>query len=124
MIGKVEVGDLCRQGFSFYSGAITYHIPISGNADRLKLPNIGAACAKVNGQVLAWDPFEADISEIDESVDVELVLTRRNTFGPLHDIAEGRIHNGPDHWLTEGDEFEPNPVLIPSGLLSFPLFEF
>jgi hypothetical protein len=116
-VGNVEVGDLCQQGFPFYSGAITYHVPVPGAATRLRLSSIGAACAKVNDQVLGWDPFEADITECSETVDVELVLTRRNTFGPLHDCAEGRMHNGPDHWLTEGDEFSIDCVVIPSGIL-------
>jgi len=123
MVGKVEVGDLCTQGFPFYSGAITYHLPIPGNAARMKLPKIGGACAKVNGQVLGWDPFEADISECGETVDVEVVMTRRNTFGPLHDCVEGRMHNGPDHWLTEGDDFSVDCVLSPSGLLASPLLD-
>ena len=116
-VGKVEVGDLCQQGFPFYSGAITYHVPLPGNAVRLRLPDLGGACAKVNDQVLGWDPFEADISECVDSVDVELVLTRRNTFGPLHDGVEGRMHNGPDHWLTEGEDFSEDCVLVPSGIL-------
>ncbi|MDF7822579.1 glycosyl hydrolase [Pontiellaceae bacterium B12227] len=117
MIGKVEIGDLCAQGFPFYSGAIIYHVPIPGNAGRLKLSAIGGACARVDGQVLGWDPFEADISDCSQTVDVEVVLTRRNTFGPLHDCAQGRMHNGPDHWLTEGDEFSIDSVLVPSGIL-------
>ncbi|VGO11481.1 hypothetical protein PDESU_00025 [Pontiella desulfatans] len=120
MVETVAVGDLCAQGFPFYSGAITYHVPVPGNATRLKLPTIGAACAKVNGQVLGWDPFEADVSGGGGTVDVELVLTRRNTFGPLHDCVQGRMHNGPDHWLTEGADFSEACMLIPSGLLESP----
>ncbi len=122
MVGKVKVGDLCAQGFPFYSGAITYHLPIPRNAVRLKLPGIGGACAKVNGQVLGWDPFEADISNCGATVDVNVVLTRRNTFGPLHDCVEGRMHNGPDHWGTEGDDFSVDCVFVPTGLIASPLY--
>ncbi|MDF7824515.1 glycosyl hydrolase [Pontiellaceae bacterium B12227] len=119
-VGKIRIGDLCTQGFPFYSGAITYRIPLPAGAKTIRLPDFGGAYAKVGGKVLGWDPYEAEVSG--ESVDVEIVLTRRNTFGPLHDAVPDRIHNGPDHWLTEGPEFSRNPVLIPSGLLAPPLF--
>ena len=114
----VSVGDLCGQGFPFYSGKFTYRVPLLAGATRLRLPSIGGACAKVNGQVLGWDPFEADVCG--KVVDVEIILTRRNTFGPLHDAVKGRMHTGPDHWLTEGNDYRPEPILIPSGLLSAP----
>jgi hypothetical protein len=117
-IGKLDVGDICPQGFPFYSGAITYRVPLPEGAQRLRLPSFGGACAKVGGQVIGWDPFEADVSG--DAVEVEIILTRRNTFGPLHDVVKGRMHNGPDHWLTEGVDFSPQPVVIPSGLLSSP----
>jgi len=117
MVGKVDVGDLCEQGFPFYSGAVTYHVPVPKNAQHLRIPSLGGACAKVNGQVLGWDPFEAELSGCGEQVDVEVVLTRRNTFGPLHDAVEGRIHNGPDHWLTEDDDYSDDCLLVSSGLL-------
>ena len=120
-VGEIEIGNICRQGFPFYSGAITYHVPLPERAQRLRLPSIGGACAKVNGRVLGWDPFEADVSTCGDSVDVEIILTRRNTFGPLHDTVKGRMHNGPDHWLTEGTDFGPEPVLIPAGLLDHPV---
>jgi hypothetical protein len=119
VVGRVEIGDLCAQGFPFYSGAITYHLPLPEGTGRLRLPSFGGACAKIGGQVLGWDPFEAGVSG--DSVDVEIILTRRNTFGPLHDLVEGRKHNGPDHWLTEGADFSPEPVLLPTGLLAPPL---
>ncbi|RKX44658.1 MAG: hypothetical protein DRP64_06085 [Verrucomicrobia bacterium] len=119
--GKVQIGDLCRQGFPFYSGAITYQVPLPADTKRLRLPCIGAACAKVNGQVLGWDPFEAEVSDCGTTVDVELVLTRRNTFGPLHDAVPNRAHNGPDHWLTVGDDFSDQCILIESGLVEAPL---
>jgi hypothetical protein len=120
-VGKLEVGDICSQGLPFYSGAITYHVPLPEGATRLRLLSFGGACAKVNGQILGWDPFEADVSSCRGEVDVEIILTRRNTFGPLHDLVKNRPWNGPDHWLTAGDDFSPEPVLIPSGLLQVDL---
>ncbi len=113
----VAVGDLCAQGFPFYSGTITYRIRVPANVRRLRLPKIGAACAKVNGQVLGWDPFEADLSGCAGTVEVGLVLTRRNTFGPLHDAVRNRPFNGPFHWTTSGDEWCDECVFVPTGIL-------
>jgi hypothetical protein len=119
MPGNVKIGDICHQGFPFYSGKITYKVPLPESTKRLRLPSIGGACAKVNGRVLGWDPFEAEV--YGKVVDVKIILTRRNTFGPLHDTVKNRPWNGPDHWLTDGAEFSPEPVLIPSGMLSPPI---
>ena len=115
---KLNTSDICTQGFPFYSGSLIYQVPLPPETEKLKLPLIGGACAKVNGQILGWDPFEADVSECNDTIEVEIILTRRNTFGPLHDAVKPRHHNGPDHWLTEGKDFSPDPVLIPSGLLA------
>ncbi|MGE4490689.1 MAG: glycosyl hydrolase, partial [Kiritimatiellales bacterium] len=115
MPGKLDVGDICPQGFPFYSGAITYRIPLPGGAQRLHLPSIGGACVKVNGQILGWDPFEADVSG--DSADVEIILTRRNTFGPLHDRLDPRGWIGPHCFITEGAEFSSAPILTPEAPL-------
>ena len=117
MVEKMEVGDICAQGFPFYSGAITYHVPVSGNARKIRLPEIGGACAKVNGQVLGWDPFETELTGKEDVVDVEVVLTRRNTFGPLHDSIPDRYWVGPQHFITEGDEWSDECIFVPAGLL-------
>ncbi|MFA5688646.1 MAG: glycosyl hydrolase [Kiritimatiellales bacterium] len=117
---KLNAGDICLQGFPFYSGGVIYRVPLPENARRLRLPAIAGACAKVNGQILGWDPFEADVSDYTGAVDVEIILTRRNTFGPLHDAVKNREHNGPDHWITEGNDFSPVPILLPAGLLRSP----
>lgn len=119
---QLEVGDLCRQGLPFYSAVVTYHLPLPENALRLRLPEFGGACARVNGQVLGWDPYEADVSGSEGSVEVDLFLTRRNTFGPLHDTVKDRDHTGPYHWMTEGDEWSDDCVFVPAGLLSPPQF--
>lgn len=116
-VEKLNAGDICTQGFPFYSGAVTYCIPLPEGAQRLQLPAVGGACAKVNGQILGWDPFESDISGCKKFVDVEVILTRRNTFGPLHDTQDPRAFIGPWCFVTEGSEFRSEPILTPSGLL-------
>jgi hypothetical protein len=114
---RLETGDLCAQGLPFYSGAVRYRVPLPPGARKIRLPEIGGACAKVNGRILGWDPFEAEVSGADGFADVEVVLTRRNTFGPLHDAVRDRYWVGPQHFITEGEEWTGDCVFEPSGLL-------
>lgn len=114
---RLDTGDICPQGLPFYSGAVIYRVPLPSAARWLRLPELGGACAVVNRQVLGWDPFEASLEGCNGEVEVEIYLSRRNTFGPLHDTVQGRAYNGPDHWLTEGGDFSAEPLLLPSGLL-------
>ncbi len=119
--GHLETGDICTQGFPFYSGALTYHVPLPADARRLRLPSFGGACAKVGGKFLGWDPFEADVSGSQGTVDVEIILTRRNTFGPLHDRLDPRPQIGPPNFLIEGEMYSPEPLVLPAGLLEKPV---
>ena len=117
MPATLAVGDIGPQGFPFYSGSVSYRIPVPEKVRRIRLPEIGGACAKVNGQVLGWDPFEAEVACAGKTVDVEVVLTRRNTFGPLHDAVQERYWVGPQHFITEGDEWSDECIFVPAGLL-------
>ncbi|MDC7240920.1 MAG: hypothetical protein PQJ50_11215, partial [Spirochaetales bacterium] len=33
---KLAIGDLCAQGFPFYSGAVTYRVPVPAGADKIR----------------------------------------------------------------------------------------
>jgi hypothetical protein len=46
-----------------------------------------------------------------------VVLTRRNTFGPLHDRIKNRHWVAPQHFTTEGDEWSDECIFVPAGLL-------
>lgn len=115
---RLQPGTICPQGLPFYSGSVTYRVPLPPGARRLRLPSIGGACAKVDDKILGWDPYEADVSG--ESADVEIILTRRNTFGPLHDRLDPRPQIGPPNFLIEGEMYSPEPLMLPAGLLAEP----
>jgi hypothetical protein len=137
---KLEVGCLTGQGLPFYSGSVTYKMETntfpfiaSAEADAsdvvLSLPSFAGACVKVKSalhespRMIAWRPYETDVTSEwrkRESIEVEVVLTRRNTFGPLHEIPLYTIEYGPYSFVTEGDHFSENYELIPSGLLEAP----
>ncbi|HHW00934.1 MAG TPA: hypothetical protein GXX36_15475 [Clostridiaceae bacterium] len=53
-------------------------------------------------------------------VQLEVVLTRRNTFGPLHLLPAVQASYGPESFISEGDNYSRDYALIPSGLLSEP----
>ncbi|HLQ98388.1 MAG TPA: glycosyl hydrolase [Candidatus Dormibacteraeota bacterium] len=138
---RIEIGDLTKQGFPFYSGVVTYGLDYEQVAQRLvehgdieseqvmlSIPGFEAACLKVGSSIqrphmMAWQPYEADITETvkqKKQVYIDVVLTRRNTFGPLHLNPVHSLAYGPDHFITEGSAFSREYMLIPSGLLEQP----
>ncbi len=129
----LNVGDVTAQGLPFYGGAITYHLPVPLQPSPeqkafLELTEWEGACAKVNTadgseQLIAWQPYRADVTEgarEGATIDLEVILTRRNTFGPLHQIPLRAGSYGPANFITEGDAFSSDYMLYPSGLLSEP----
>jgi hypothetical protein len=133
---KLNTGDIVSQYLPFYSGAITYHIPVKNEWKGeknifLEVPGFEAACVKVSGggapvRMIAWQPFRADVSDIaggSDEILVELVLTRRNTFGPLHQLPLRPWAYGPFSFVPEGKAYSDNYTLIPSGLLANPVVD-
>lgn len=145
---KLEVGDVTTQGLPFYGGVIAYRLPVPEGASpaRLRTPGMSAACAAVASpeepltdtssldvagawsppspdRVLAWWPYEASVSDLarpGDAIELRVYLTRRNTFGPLHQIPLLAPGYGPWNWLTEGDAYSDSYILLPSGLLEPP----
>ncbi len=131
---KLAVGDLAKQGLPFYSGSVTYRIPVAakpakGQSLFVAVPKFEAACIKVKSgkrapQLIAWQPYQADVTEDaakSNTLDLEVVLTRRNTFGPLHQVPLRAGAYGPGNWTTEGAGFSQNYMLYPAGLLQAPV---
>ncbi len=131
---KLAVGDVTSQGLPFYSGGITYRLPVLDRMGRdrtafVQTPKFEAACVKVkmgkrSERYIAWQPYEAEVSEAARSgqaVELQVVLTRRNTFGPLHLVPKNSGAYGPGHWLTEGGSWSQEYQLWPAGLLESPV---
>ncbi len=136
---KLAASDIVEQGLPFYGGTITYEIAkeqMSGEFARLKagltdgdkivlaLPSIEAGTARVRyasgeSKLLPWQPFEADIAE-PESIELDLILSRRNTFGPLHQLPLLTPAYAPGNFVTEGEHYSSGYVLLPNGLLEQP----
>lgn len=130
----LNVGNLVDQGLPFYGASITLELPMpeaKGDATFLKLPDMSAACAKagIDGAepiMVGWHPYEADISGLigqSEKLNLELVLTRRNTFGPLHELPVINRAYGPPNFVAEGERFSADFALLETGLLQVPVYE-
>ena len=65
------------------------------------------------GQPLALD-LDAAVDRRRCDVALDVVLTRRNTFGPLHQVPLRTGHYGPDNFTTSGERWigclQPVPV--------------
>ena len=128
---RLGVGDWTRQGLPFYSGRIRLRIPV-GSARRLALAPLGAATLVVKNPtdgkslILPWAPFACDLDGLANAqgvVDVEWVLTRRNTFGPLHLTPMDPVWVGPAQFRTEGEQWSDDYQLIPVGMAEPPAVE-
>jgi hypothetical protein len=137
---KLAASDIVEQGLPFYGGTITYEIAkeqMSEGFARLKagitdgdkivlaLPSIEAGTARVRyasgeSKLLPWQPFETGIV-VPESIELDLILSRRNTFGPLHQLPLLTPGYAPENFVTEGEQYSPCYVLLPNGLLEQPL---
>jgi hypothetical protein len=115
---RLALSDLAGQGLPFYGGAVTYCFTLDSPASFLRVPACEAACVKVRSggaeRVLPWHPYEAELDG--PAVELEVVLTRRNTFGPLHQVPPRASGYGPGNWVTSGDGWSDAYQLWPSGL--------
>lgn len=130
---QIRIGDVTSQGLPFYSGTVSYKVPfseyqqVSGESLQLTLPSFKGACAKVRKgkqeEMIAFTPYTLNITEdVKEEGDwwLDVVLTRRNTFGPLHQLPAQAGSYGPESFITEGIHYTDDYVLLPAGLLEAP----
>ena len=132
--GKLNPCDVTTQGLPFYSGTISYHIPLPTPAEpdsklRIETGAFGGAVAKVHFEgsmeavAIAWPPYEAVISCPAGATKIvcDILLTRINTFGPLHLKPKEQDGIGPFSFRTEGEHFTRSTQLWPAGLLQAPI---
>lgn len=124
------IGDVCRQGLPFYTGRIRYEVALPAGKTgtrRFRLPAFGGAVAGISApeqnepQILGFPPYEAELPERTTSLACEIVLTRRNLFGPLHWNVGNKNFVTPDSFRSTGKAYSIPALLEPSGLLAPPL---
>ncbi len=121
----LEIGDLCEQGLPFYSAAVTYRIEnLTENVKHLALDEFEGAVVKVEGngkeKVIYAPPYVADVDSLIDNGNLSLtcILTRKNTFGPLHYGPLWMEAIWPDMFVIEDEEIfcKDRYALIKQGL--------
>ena len=132
----LATGCVTEQGLPFYSGTVRYVLdvprrPAAGETATLRVPGFEAACLlavaeSAETQIIAWQPYEADVTDLLAAGRLELhaVLTRRNTFGPLHQVPLRTPFYHPGSFTTQGDAFTDDYMLYPAALLAPPEIVF
>ncbi len=128
---SIGLGSYANYAMPFYTGSMTYRILPEmyegltlDEGDRVTLSAaFTGGCFKVitaDGcvQVCGWDPYEADVTEAvkaGQSIDLCVVGTRKNVFGPLHQLPAIAGACGPGNFVTGGASWTDEYVLIDSG---------
>lgn len=110
--GYLLPGSWVEQGYPFYSGTMRYRFSVDGNTRWLDLSTAAASLLRVsinNGTTLTlpWRPWVLQIGAYLHSgqniVDVDVVSSLRNAFGPLH-------HKQGDLLSVSPPDFRANPA--------------
>lgn len=125
---KLKWGDITQQGFPFYSGMITYCIP--RQQEYLKKLRITAkdwqgwtlAFVDTNGKE-HFAGFAPYVVCCDGLKEIRLFLTRKNTFGPLHEKNPDPALCEPGSFLTVGSNWSEAYVLQRQGMMAPPILE-
>ena len=131
---RIGLGNYANYAMPFYTGSMTYRILPEMYAglsleegDRVTLSaKFTGGCFKIitkdgTVQVCGWDPYEADVTEAvkaGQSIDLCVVGTRKNVFGPLHQLPAIAGACGPGNFVTGGAAWTDQYVLIDSGAKS------
>lgn len=117
---KLATGDIVGQGLPFYSGKILYH---TGIRDRRLQVALDGCCGAVSKAVsdsyseyIAFAPYESKIFDCKGELKIEVCMTRRNTFGPLHYAPVLCSAYGPELFVQGGADYTDDYCLIKQGV--------
>lgn len=123
----LQTGDVCGQGLPFYSGKIVY---ATGIRDRLLSVTLDGCCGAVScvkggahREYVAFPPYETKRFFCRGELKIEVICTRRNTFGPLHYAPKTAWAYGPDLFVTE-EGYTDRYCLLPQGISDRVLIRF
>ena len=131
----LAVGSVTEQGLPFYGAGITYQIPIPESCRNeqnvlLQTPGYAASCIMAGDNndaqhMIAWQPYEVEVGDLcqgRDSLNLHVIVTRRNTFGPVHQFPVKQSSCSPGSFHTAGAGWRDGYVLYPAGLLAPPVF--
>ena len=118
---KITFGDICAQGFPFYTGAITYQIPMRNGVYDIEDLHFNAACVKVKDKIAAFAPFVLEgVEAVGGVLPLTAVLLRRNLFGPLHELPKNHGNYWSGSFRTEGEKFTDEYQINEQGIVTMP----
>jgi hypothetical protein len=135
---KLTPGSWLEQGLPFYSGNVTYRTPFDfqpsyGEKYFLKLPKFEGTAVEItlNGKepfLVAWPEYQFDCTALlqpgKNTIDIKVLGSRRNAFGPLHLAVEKPQWCGPGQFLVNPEapqEWQDEFRLLPYGLMEPPV---
>ena len=132
---SLAIGDWTAQGLPCYTGAVSYvtHFELSFSEQErvfLELPSWQGVLAKVrvNGRyagTIAWPPYELDITDTlregTNRLEIQVISSRRNLLGPLHNVERYPRWTGSGQFVTTGEAWTEDYVLLPYGLMEDPV---
>ena len=130
---KLGFDDITRQGLPHYGGNVVYRLPIETAAGELtvKVPHYDGAAIRVSldgedkGHV-AYAPYVLSLGEVEagaHTLELTLLGSRQNAFGPLHLADEKEKWIGPDAWRSTGSRWTESYRLRSIGIRTRPEVE-
>lgn len=122
----LHLGDWCLQGYPNYAGSMIYQFRFNSDREQgyLCLGNFSAMTIviKVNGGEVRYIPWQAadgiplQLNQGENQLEIEVVGSNRNLFGPLHQKYTCCSRIDWRDFRTQGDYFTEDLVLHPYGL--------
>lgn len=117
----IPVGDIESFGFPFYTGEITYYLPLKNGCYDIQMGKFGGTCVAVGKKMEGFAPWRLENVQVRENVlPLTVSLLRRNLLGPLHEIPKNHGNYWSGSFRTDGDKFTDKYQLNPQGLLEIP----
>lgn len=125
--------DITRQQLPYYTGNITYEMPIetSGGSLRMTVPHYSGTAIRVSldddpaGYVI-YPPYQIELGSVtpgSHRLKLTLLGNRENGFGPLHRTDRRNDWYGPDAWRTTDAKWTDSYWFTPMGILTSPWVE-
>ncbi|MBP3560194.1 MAG: hypothetical protein J6K49_05960 [Clostridia bacterium] len=127
---KLAFGSALSQGLPFYSGAITYKIPVKSENGKIKVSASDYRGALISVELdgekkgnIIYPPYELEIKDVvdgEHTIGLKLYIHRYNSMGPVHLVDVLESWHGPDAWRSEGINWSYEYVLRTTGILKAP----